>query len=38
MTRQLIGSILVAAIIVSVTMIAVSARLCPTCASDLESL
>ena len=38
MTRQLIGSLLVAVIIVAGTIIAVTARLGPTSAAEQESL
>ena len=38
MTRQLIGSLLVAAAIVAVTIIAVTAKLGPTGAAEQESL
>ncbi len=37
MTRQLAGSLVVAAIIVLVTIIAVTARLGPTSAAELDS-
>jgi hypothetical protein len=36
-TRQLIGSLLVAAVIVALTIVAVTAQLGPTSAAELES-
>jgi hypothetical protein len=36
-TRQLIGSLLVAAVIVALTIMAVTAKLGPTSAAELES-
>lgn len=37
MTRQIVGSLLVAAVIVAVAIIAVTAKLGPTSAAELES-